>query len=417
MRTITLIFLLIGFCFAGNAQKDCRSQDYFQQLVSSDRLIRESVMAKQDFISRQLNNPNKIFGSIESNAPQPSVIRIPVVVHILYNNLSHNISDAQVQSQITALNRDFRKSNNDIASIPQAFKNLAADCQFEFVLATSDPNGFSTNGIIRKKTSIQVFGLDDRIKYSSLGGDDAWDAASYLNIWIGNLAGGLVGYSSPLGGPEDKDGVVIRYTAFGTMGTASSPFNMGRTATHEIGHWLGLRHIWGDQYCGDDDVEDTPKQQSASRGCPSGIITSCNNSGNMYMNYMDLTNDACMVMFTSGQRARMRAAFAPGGPRYNMLYSMALNEGAVKPEMPEEKPVETKFSQIRLYPNPVQDRLIIENLSDEKMNYSLLNQFGQVIKNFQSGLKITEVNVQYLPSGLYFITDQRRRNILRFIKK
>jgi hypothetical protein len=417
MRTLILISFFIVHSFQGNAQKDCRTQDYLQQLISSSLQVKESVMSRQDFITRQLNNPNKIFGSIESNAPQTLIIRIPVVVHILYNNNSQNISDAQVESQIIALNRDFRKSNQDIASIPQNFKNLAADCQFEFVLASSDPNGFKTNGIVRKKTSIQVFGLDDRIKYSSLGGDDAWDAAAYLNIWVGNLAGGLVGYSSPLGGPEDKDGVVIRYTAFGTMGTASAPFNMGRTATHEIGHWLGLRHIWGDQYCGDDDVEDTPKQQRASRGCPSGIITSCNNSGNMYMNYMDLTNDACMTMFTTGQRARMRAAFAPGGPRYNMLFSMGLNEGAEKPDEAEEKPQEIKVQLVRLYPNPVQDRMVLENLTEEKLNFTIFNQFGQVIKNFQSGLKITEVNVQYLPSGLYFITDERRRNIVRFIKK
>jgi len=195
------------------------------------------------------------------------------------------------------------------------------------------------------------------------------------------------------------------------------PYTKGRIAVHEIGHWLGLRHIWGDQYCGDDDVEDTPKQQSASRGCPSGIITSCNNSGNMYMNYMDLTNDACMSMFTSGQRSRMRAAFAPGGPRYNMLYSMGLNEGAIKPDLPQEKPQEIKVQQIRIYPNPVQDRLIIENLSEERLNYTILNQFGQVLKSFKSGAKISEVNVQFLPSGIYFIADDRRRNVLRFVKK
>lgn len=413
MRTILLSLIFIGLCIQGKGQKDCRSKDYVDQLSSSNASIKEKIQAQQDFIYRQLNNPNKIFGSIETTAPQQLIIKIPVVVHILYNVLSQQVSDEQVQSQIDAMNKDFRKSNPDITSVPADFKKHAADCQFEFVLASSDPNGFRTNGIIRKKTSIQVFGMDDRIKYSSLGGDDAWDASAYLNIWVGNLAGGLIGYSSPLGGPADKDGVVIRYTAFGTMGTAVAPFNKGRTVTHEIGHWLGLQHIWGDQYCGDDGVDDTPKQQSASRGCPSGMVTSCNNTGNMYMNFMDLTNDACMSMFTAGQRSRMRAAFAPGGPRYNMLFSPGLNEGAMKPA-PEEP--EIVVTRVKIYPNPVADRLVIEN-SSEVSGYTIMNQFGQVVRSVRASSVITEVNVQSLSKGVYFVADLQRRNILRFIKK
>ena len=125
--------------------------------------------------------------------------------------------------------------------------------------------------------------LNSILTSAANGGDDAWDANSYLNIWVGSLIGNLMGYGSVPGYPKEKDGVVINYIAFGTTGTATAPYNKGRTATHEIGHWLGLTHIWGDEYCGDDHIDDTPPQRSASIGCPTGVVISCNNApfGNM----------------------------------------------------------------------------------------------------------------------------------------
>ncbi len=238
------------------------------------------------------------------------VVTIPVVVHVVYNTSSQNISDAQINSQIAILNQDFRKLNADISIVPSAFSGLAADCEIQFCLAQRDPNGNATNGIVRKSTTVTSFSSNDNIKRNANGGSDPWNTSAYLNIWVGNLSGGLLGYAQFPGGSAATDGVVILYTAFGNTGVAAAPFNKGRTATHEIGHWLNLRHIWGDATCGNDQVSDTPTQQTANYGCPSFPHVTCSNgpNGDMFMNYMDYTDDACMVMFSAGQKTRMLAS-------------------------------------------------------------------------------------------------------------
>jgi hypothetical protein len=185
---------------------------------------------------------------------------IPVVVHVVYNSAAENISTAQIKSQIKVLNLDFQAKNPDKAKVPAPFKGLVADPQIKFVLATKDPQGKPTTGITRTKTTRTSFGSNDSVKFSASGGQDAWPRDKYLNIWVCQLSGGLLGYAQFPGGQPATDGVVIRHTAFGTNGTAQAPFNLGRTTTHEVGHWLNLRHIWGDtEDCsGTDFVADTP---------------------------------------------------------------------------------------------------------------------------------------------------------------
>jgi hypothetical protein len=200
-----------------------------------------------------------------------------------------------------------------VSSTPAPFQPLAADARVEFELATTDPAGNPTNGITRTSTTVSGFSDDNKVKHNSSGGADAWSRDNYLNLWACRLSGTLLGYAQFPGGPPDTDGVVIRDTAFGTTGTAAAPFNLGRTATHEIGHWLNLRHIWGDDgngCSGDDFVADTPNCAGSNTGTPTFPHVSCSNgpNGDMFMNYMDYTDDAGMFMFTAGQVTRMQAS-------------------------------------------------------------------------------------------------------------
>jgi len=246
---------------------------------------------------------------------------IAVVVHVVYNNRSENISVAQIKSQIAVLNKDFRAKNTDKARVPAAWKGLVADPGIHFVLASKDPTGKPTSGITRTKTTRSSFGTNDSVKTTAGGGIEPWPADRYLNLWVCTLGGGILGYAQFPGGPPETDGVVILNTAFGTKGTAAAPFNLGRTATHEIGHWLNLRHIWGDtEDCsGSDFVADTPNAAGPNYGKPNFPHVSCNNgpNGDMFVNYMDYVDDDSMFMFTPQQVARMMATLE--GPRNGIL--------------------------------------------------------------------------------------------------
>jgi Pregnancy-associated plasma protein-A. len=248
-------------------------------------------------------------------AQRPGVTRIPVVVNVVWNTPQQNISDAQITSQIDVLNRDFRRTNPDVNNTPAPFLPLATDARIEFFLATVDPDGAPTTGIRRRQTTVSSFSHNDAVKSQATGGLDAWPSDRYLNMWVCQLGGGLLGYAQFPGGPPATDGVVITHTAFGTTGTAAPPFHLGRTATHEIGHWLNLNHIWGDDGTGcngTDNVADTPNQGGANTGKPTFPRFSCNNgpNGDMFMNYVD---DEAMFMFSAGQVARMQACL--DGPR------------------------------------------------------------------------------------------------------
>jgi hypothetical protein len=242
---------------------------------------------------------------------------LPVVVHVVYRTAVENISDAQVHSQIDALNRDYSAGNADKSATPTPWLGLVGDTLIRFSLATKDPKGKPTNGITRTKTKVTSWGTDDKVKSAAGGGATAWPTNKYLNLWACALGGGLLGYAQFPGGPASTDGVVILNSAFGTVGTASAPYNLGRTAVHEVGHWLNLNHIWGDSNdcSGTDHVDDTPNALAPNYGRPAFPHVTCGNgpNGDMFVNYMDYVDDAAMVMFTSGQVARMQATLH--GPR------------------------------------------------------------------------------------------------------
>jgi len=254
-----------------------------------------------------------------AHAPQRrrSRIRIPVVVHVVWRTPTENLSKRQIASQIAALNRDFRARARDHKQVPAVWQGLVVDSGIAFELASRDPDDRPSDGITRTRTTRASFGTGDSVKSSKTGGADAWPSDRYLNLWVATLTGGLLGYAQFPGGPERTDGVVITATAFGTSGTVRAPFNRGRTAVHEVGHWLNLRHIWGDtEDCsGSDLVADTPNAAGPNYGRPSFPHVSCANgpSGDMFMNFMDYVDDAAMLLFTPQQVSRMHATLK--GPR------------------------------------------------------------------------------------------------------
>ncbi|MBC6489985.1 hypothetical protein BC349_03325 [Flavihumibacter stibioxidans] len=352
----------------------------------------------------------------------PDVIVIPVVVHLI-NGEKLGITNDQVFSQIDALNRDFNGKNADLANVPERFLQLVAKTSIRFELARVDPSGKASNGIVRKESSLESFRMDDRIKFSSKGGDDAWPRDHYLNIWVGSLVNGIQGYSSLPGAPAELDGIVLSHTVFGTINKGLR-FNMGRIAVHEVGHWLGLKHIWGDDYCGDDGIDDTPKQKSYNRGCPSGIITSCgtDTNGDMYMNFMDLTDDACMFMFTRGQMKKMRAAFEQGGARNALLVSGGLNNPGAAIDPDWNKPVGTTVGVdiARVYPIPSTTEVRVEleaAAAGMVKSLKVYNMMGQLVMTVPVNGRLVVMNISTFQTGQFLIkTDQPASKAVKFVK-
>lgn len=280
----------------------------------------EQWLARRELTRRMLNQQKQ---QEETQRTKGDTYQIPVVVHIIHNGepigIGTNLSDAQILSQIEVINKDFQRLNTDAANTPAEFQPVAGSMDIEFILARRDPTGQPTTGINRVLGTKTSWTMGDNAMLKSLS---YWNANDYLNIWVVKFSGATVGYAqfpvSDLEGLENyrdglaaTDGVVIDYTAFGTVDAGpydlDPRFNKGRTATHEIGHFFGLRHIWGDATCGTDYVEDTPTQRTQTNNCPSHPQTTiCGVSiVKMFQNYMDYTNDACMNIFTQGQIGRM----------------------------------------------------------------------------------------------------------------
>ena len=302
-------------------------------------VLNEQLAADPAFAARraEMNNQALEFAATMANTAHRGTavsVTIPVVVHVVYGTAAENISDAQIASQIATLNEDYHKLNTDANKVPAAFAGLAADIGIQFVLAKRDPAGNASTGIDRKSQAAPSggWGTADKIKKTTYGGVAAWDATKYLNFWIGNIGGGILGYAQFPGGALATDGVVISPTYFGRTGSVTAPYNLGRTASHEVGHWLNLNHIWGDDNgacSGTDNVSDTPNQGAENYGKPVYPHVSCSNgsAGDMFMNYMDYVDDDAMFMFSTGQSSRMNALFATGGARVGLLTS----QGGVAP--------------------------------------------------------------------------------------
>ncbi|MBX2965135.1 MAG: T9SS type A sorting domain-containing protein [Cyclobacteriaceae bacterium] len=313
------------------AQRTCGSELNLEAIQKNDPERYQRIMQLEQQVAKF--SMQKGMGMRSSH-----VVTIPVVVHVLHTGQAVgtglNISMAQIQSQIDVLNEDFRRLNADATNTPAEFQGVAADSEIEFVLACVDPNGNPTNGIVRVHTTTNTFfrvpdstdpNLTDEaatgIKFAPTG-SPAWSSDRYLNIWVCNLGGGLLGYAQfpdMMATQPETDGIVVLTTAFGKTGNVSAPFDKGRTATHEIGHWLNLFHVFGEGGCGNDDfVADTPTQNAPHFECPSFPQTSCG-SNDMFMNYMDFVDDDCMNLFTQGQVDRMWSLFDSEGIRESFV--------------------------------------------------------------------------------------------------
>ncbi len=282
----------------GAAQRrSCAADEVLQAQLAADPSLRKRMADIETFTQRTVAS-----GRVNTRG----TLEIPVVVHVIWNTPEENISDAQIQSQIDALNEDFNLRNRDRRLIPSIFSDRTAEIGISFKLVQT----------IRVNTRLQSWQITDGMKFTARGGSDAVDPHNKLNVWVVDLAGYL-GYAQFPGGNPATDGIVVDYFAFGKIGNLYPDYNKGRTATHEIGHWLNLRHIWGDTRCGNDYVDDTPVHTTYNFGCPSyPKYNSCStNEIEMTMNYMDYTDDACMYMFSNGQKNRMLVTFASGGPR------------------------------------------------------------------------------------------------------
>ncbi len=410
MRNLALL-LVMTFGVAAFAQRNCGFEDYRTHLLETY----PSYKFNKETIDKQI----EAYIKSHPEGNNKSVITIPVVVHVVYRNSTQNISGDQINSQIDVLNEDYSRTNPDTGSTPVPFKPLAADAQIQFCLASRDPNGNWTNGVTRTQTSVNSFS-NDNVKYTSTGGKDAWPRNDYLNIWVCNLGGGLLGFATPPGAPAAVDGVVIGYNYFGSTNhdpgppnsfTLHSIYKYGRTATHEVGHWLNLEHVWGSSNCGNDGVSDTPVQQGPNYGCPNFPKISCNNGpdGEMFMNYLDYSDDVCMNMFSEGQATRMQAALSASRP--TILTSQGCN-GAINSLRELEV-----LDELSLYPNPAEDVVTIavgakyETTADLKLvDVSGRVVHTQVLSN-STNFKVN-VDLSTYEAGVYFVVVQNHRNKL-----
>jgi hypothetical protein len=353
------LLLLPFLCFMAQAQEvqKCGHVHYIEHLENTYPGFTENM--NLTFEAAKAHSQN--LKNLKSNHDQwDTVFRIPVVFHVVYNTTAENISDALLQSQIDVLNEDFRRRNSDTSETRALFKARGADAGIEFFLATIDPQGNVTNGITRTLTTETTFASGflpnpsdiDRIKSSVTNGKNAWDTDKYLNIWIGNMGDALLGYAYPPTSapnwpagatPADTSvwGVVVNHKVIGFNNPlAVVDADKGRTATHEVGHYLGLRHIWGDgplsilfPDCSvDDGIDDTPNSGNNSQGSCDPNKNTCTDDPepDMWENYMDYSRESCQNIFTLGQVEVMRSMMVTGRPGLAKIIkdeTLTINDG------------------------------------------------------------------------------------------
>jgi hypothetical protein len=406
-KTLLFIALIIGFYpFILRGQNSNEPHCGFNELWAKTDILRLKNIYQWD---------ENLKRALDKNTPHVNsrggLITIPVVVHIVWNTPEENVSDAVVYAQIDILNKDFNAKNSDLEKVPNAFKKLIATQGISFCLANKDSNGLPTTGIVRTKTSVKNIGLTDKIFDTKLGGSNNWNPDKYLNIWVAATSDYITGIGShPNLVPPNKSGVIVHPRYFGR--NATSKFGLGRVAVHEIGHYFGLYHTWGQQndtICAtNDDVDDTPPQLQAYLGCPKYPQYSCGESS-LFMNFMDYVNDPCMIMFTEGQMQRM--LFTIEKYRSGLLKSETFCSDSDKKEP----------SNYTISPNPTEGKIKIEwSLSDNTKggNILIFNSLGQLMlhQSIPPNMGYLQLNLTSSANGMYYlIVEMNGKN--RFLHK
>jgi len=377
MRTILLSFIAIVFFFVANGQNSerCGSNEMIKQQMAIDPVYKKKV----EELLKNKGNYSKA-----NTKGRPTSITIPVAVHVLYYTADQNISDAQVQSQIDVLNEDFTATNSDYNNYDAGYGRVKGDLDIKFCLVQ----------VIHKQTSHKSFAGNDNMKYSKKGGSDAIDPMHVFNIWVCDIGNKLLGFAYYPGISPEKFGVVCHTNAFGrgSQYNLFSAYNLGRTTTHEVGHCFGLVHIWGDATCGSDEVDDTPLHNTANFGCPGeGHLSTCTGTPlEMWMNYMDYTDDKCMYFFTDGQAAR--AGFFIGtDPQLNSIVNSSCSNARQNNYITSSSSGSFNSSRIlfgnslALYPTVTsgQLNLTFDRSSEGKAIINIYDQRGALVKKQQ----------------------------------
>lgn len=375
----------------------CSSMEYLHMLEAADPSL-SMRRAQQEVATAQWVNA-------QQTGRQQTIVQIPVVFHILYNDSTQNLSDDVVLSQMEAINEDYSRMNSDTGQTPLAFRAVAADCEIQFCLAQRTPSGQSTNGIIHKFTTVTAFDDYEKTKFNQFGGDDVWDASKYMNVWVAAFQNSnFLGIGTfPNSVPASSDGIVINYKACGRIGDhLMDHYNKGRSLTHEIGHYLNLLHVWGDDgyWCSSDDfILDTPLQTGETYGCPAYPRTdSCTSTfpGVMFMNYMDYTDDECMNIFTEGQKMRMLAAL--NIDRVSLLtsdgcLSVGISENEIR-------------KAVSVYPNPATAAIKLKSEKIQINGFEIQNMIGEtMLAIFDTQLPYNErtIDISAFSQGIYLL--------------
>lgn len=397
-------------------------------------LTNEAMNYQESLTPGYLNGVNTIFEQAKAQAlsmtKSNALYTIPVVVHVVYNNAAQNIPDSVIIDQIRVLNEDFQRLNADTVNMRSDFEPVKGSPQIEFMLAQIDENGLPTTGITRTNTATQSFGsllvlggdfTDlEKVKSTANGGHDPWDQSRYLNIWVCNMSinllgqevTALLGYATPPAGLPNwppgsvnglSDGVVIQYHCFGSnnpnpldMGGGNILDVRGRTPVHEVGHYLGLRHIWGDGDCSaQDGIDDTPNADAQSdTDCDINKNTCTDNIlgvdlPDMVENYMDYSAETCQNSFTQGQCDLMHGVLE--SERYDLVHN---NPAAVK---------ESFFANLQLYPNPGKQDVYIAGLNQKAEILIYTPEGALAYTQDANGLETTKIDLAHLTQGIYFV--------------